>query len=312
MTAHFRLAHISDLHLTPVAGLTPRYWNVKRGLGYLNWLKGRRDVHCHETASRLLADVRAQAVDHLAVTGDLTNLGLPAEFDWALDWLAAQGDQGAITVVPGNHDIYTRRMHGASCLDTWSAYMTSCALGRELADGASMFPLVRRFGNVALIGVNSAIPRAPFIAAGCVGDAQRQRLARTLEAAGRQGLLRVVLIHHPPLPGQAPRSRALDDAAEFEATIAQHGAELVLHGHNHQDMKATIASARWGEIPVVGVGSGSARRAHKHEPLASYKIYSISGIPGAAAVEVETRGLETAGGAVQKLRRETMRVVRTA
>jgi hypothetical protein len=27
------IAHLTDVHLGPVEGFTPRYWNLKRGLG---------------------------------------------------------------------------------------------------------------------------------------------------------------------------------------------------------------------------------------------------------------------------------------
>ena len=65
------------------------------------------------------------------------------------------------------------------------------------------FPFVRRFGDVALIALSSAIPTMPFMAAGRLGSAQRALLSVALEELGRQGLFRVVLIHHPPLAGQA-------------------------------------------------------------------------------------------------------------
>ena len=35
MTASFTLAHLSDVHLAPVTGFSPRYWNAKRALGFV-------------------------------------------------------------------------------------------------------------------------------------------------------------------------------------------------------------------------------------------------------------------------------------
>ena len=43
------------------------------------------------------------------------------------------------------------------------------------------FPFVRRFGDVALIALSSAIPTMPFIAAGKIGSAQRALLANALD-----------------------------------------------------------------------------------------------------------------------------------
>jgi hypothetical protein len=46
------LAHISDLHLSPVEGFGPRHWNMKRGLGFLNWHQRRKTVHLRDVVTR--------------------------------------------------------------------------------------------------------------------------------------------------------------------------------------------------------------------------------------------------------------------
>ena len=46
-----------------------------------------------------------------------------------------------------------------------------------------------------------------------------------------------------------------NDAAEVAAVIERHGAELVLHGHNHRVSHAMIGNAR-----VDGIASASALR----------------------------------------------------
>ena len=96
------------------------------------------------------------------------------------------------------------------------------------------FPFVRRFGDVALVALSSAIPTMPFIAAGRLGSAQRAFLKLALEELSRAGLFRVVLIHHPPLPGQASWRRGLRDAKATIGILKEAGVELVLHGHNHE------------------------------------------------------------------------------
>ena len=81
MTETTTLAHISDVHLGPISGFHPRYWNMKRGLGYLNWHRGRVRVHLKDVADAIAADAVAQKPDHIAVTGDLANIArrtLPA------------------------------------------------------------------------------------------------------------------------------------------------------------------------------------------------------------------------------------------
>lgn len=294
MTDTFTLIHMSDLHLGPIEGFQVRYWNVKRGLGYLNWHRGRVRVHRREVADRLAADALQQGADHIAVTGDLANIGLPGEYAAATAWLAALGDPRNVSVVPGNHDIYTARLHGASCLESWASYMRgSDALG---VSEPVRFPYVRTMGRVALIGLNSAIPTPVFSAMGRLGEAQLADLAACLVRLKSDGYLRVVMIHHPPLPGQAPPRRALADAAGFAQVLDAHGAELVLHGHNHRD---TIA---WqGNVPVLGISSASTARPHHDEPLARYRVVRIRSEAGAWRIRAETRGLTVEGGEVVRI-----------
>lgn len=303
MTQSLTLAHISDLHLTPVVGLGPRHWNVKRGLGYINWARNRRAIHLRAVADLMAADIKHIGADHVAVTGDLANLGLPGEFGIARDWLAGLGAPDFVSAIPGNHDIYTRRMHGASCLETWDAYLTSDAWGRAhgSAAGAPAFPFLRRVGPLALIGLNSAIPTMPFVAAGRLGEGQLQALDRMLAGLAREPVARVVLIHHPPLPGQTAPRRALQDADELARVLTARGAELVLHGHNHRDSLVWHPGPRRA-VPVVGVASGSAARPHGREPLARYNLYRFDAAP-AGPIEMVVRGLGGEGGAIVELSR---------
>ena len=303
MKATLTIAHLTDVHLGPIVGFSPRYWNVKRLLGYANWRRNRRDAYGRDVLDRIVADLKAQAPDHIAVTGDLVNIGLPREHINALAWVESLGAPDAVSVIPGNHDIYSR-LRGDPGTGRWAAYMASCAQGAEHATtGDGAFPFVRMLGRVAIIGVNSAVPTPPLVASGRVGAEQLARLGATLERLGRADVFRLVLIHHPPLPGQATRLRGLTDAAELEAILAQHGAELVVHGHNHRNMLAWRATPT-GALPVVGAPSAALARPHKTEPLARYNLYRIEGPPW--SIELVGRGLEEPGGAIVELERRML------
>lgn len=308
MAPTLTLAHLSDVHLAPIEGFTLPYWNLKRGLGYLNWQRGRVRVHQRRIADLIAADIRAQAPDHIAVTGDLANLGLPSEYRVGRLWLEALGPPSQVSVVPGNHDIYSGRMHGASCLTEWAANMTSDAWGAERSGMRGGFPYVRRVGNIALIGVNSAVPTPPFVAAGRLGSDQIAALEHILTNLRADGMARVVMIHHPPLPGQAPRRRALEDALELKAMLERCGAELVLHGHNHTETQVWLPSSS-GPIPVCGVASASAGVAHHDEPLARYALYHFADTGGGTngmTIHRVMRGLAKAEGEVVELGRSVL------
>src|ERR1700728_216375 len=85
--AAFTLAHLSDRHLPPLPAARLGDLAGKRALGYLNWKRNRRKFHRRDVLDALVSDIRAQAPDHIAVTGDLVNLALEAEFAPARVWL---------------------------------------------------------------------------------------------------------------------------------------------------------------------------------------------------------------------------------
>ena len=302
MPAPITIAHLSDVHLGPIAGFTPRYWNLKRALGFANWLWHRRGAYQRAVLDRIIADVETQRPDHIAVTGDLANLGLPREHINALAWLERIGPPERVSVIPGNHDIYSS-LHGDSGTARWARYMTSDAEGAARGGSVGDFPFVRMLGRVALIGVNSAVPTPPFVASGRVGEEQLARLAAILDRLGGGDVFRLVLIHHPPLPGQAGRKRDLEDAPALQAVLSRHGAELVVHGHNHVSSLAWCPTAT-GKVPVVGVPSASLGRPYKREPLARYNLYRIAGPPW--TIEVVRRGLQMPGGPIVELERTTL------
>jgi 3',5'-cyclic AMP phosphodiesterase CpdA len=288
----FLLAHLSDPHLAPLPA--PRWSELigKRVTGYINWQRRRRFIHDPAVLAKIVADLRAQAPGTIAVTGDLSNIALPEEFVRGRAWLASLGAPPDVTVIPGNHDAYVRAA-AAEPERHWGDHMRG-------DDGASGFPFVRRRGPLALIGLSSAVPTAPFMATGRLGEAQRTRLAETLVALAREKVFRVVLIHHPPV-SQASHHKRLTDAAQFLRVIGAHGAELVLHGHDHLHMINWLDGPNETRVPAVGVPSASAAWGMSKD-AAAYNLYAIGGAPGAWTCEQISRGIGAAGAVMQQRR----------
>jgi len=295
----FTLAHLSDPHLPPLP--RPRLAELanKRVLGYLHWRRSRHKIHRAEHLDLLVRDLEAQSPDHIAVTGDLVNIGLLAEFAPARAWLQSLGQPHDVTLVPGNHDAYVRQSHAAHAVH-WQDFMRDDAVNS--AD--LRFPFVRRRGPLALIGLSSAIPTAPLLATGRLGTEQIARLEELLERLS--DCCRVVLIHHPPGRSHGGRLRCLTDAAALRATLARRGAELVLHGHDHVQALDWLAGPD-GPIPALGVPSASAapRHGHRGEP-AAYNLYRIEGSAGAWRREVVTRGFRAGSDRVVELARRPL------
>ncbi|HEV3500588.1 MAG TPA: metallophosphoesterase, partial [Bradyrhizobium sp.] len=169
--ATFTLAHLSDPHLPPLP--TPKLRDLagKRALGYLNWTRNRHKYHRREVLDALVSDMQAQDPDHIAVTGDLVNLALEAEFAPARAWLESVGAPDRVTVIPGNHDAYVRVTQHRFA-DVLRHYLD----GDDAPRAGAPFPYLRRRGPLALISVSSAVPTAPLMATGRLGRAQLDAL----------------------------------------------------------------------------------------------------------------------------------------
>ena len=278
----FTLAHLSDPHLPPLPAARLRDLASKRALGYLNWTRNRHKYHRREVLDALVADIRAQEPDHIAVTGDLVNLALEAEFAPSLQWLASVGEAEHVTVIPGNHDAYVRATRHRAA-ETWADYVRS-----DVDGGNGAFPFVRKRGPVALIGLSSAVPTLPLMATGSLGRAQLQALDRILAQLASDQAFRVLLVHHPL--HSTSRVKRLTDSRQLRALIRQHGVELVLHGHDHIHSTMWLEGPR-GEIPAVGVPSASAI-AHRHYPAAAFNLFSIERTNDAWRVEQTVRAID--------------------
>ena len=199
MTA-FVLAHLSDPHLGPMPRPRLRELAGKRAIGYLNWQRKRHMIHRRDVLSEIVADMHAQEPDHIAVTGDLVNIALPLEFSEARTWLESVGAPQYVSLVPGNHDAYVRGLH-EHFPHVWADYLRGDGAA---SNSDAVFPYLRRRGPLALIGVSTAVPTAPFMATGRLGRAQRDKLDVLLPQLAEERLFRVLLIHHTPVttPGR--------------------------------------------------------------------------------------------------------------
>jgi 3',5'-cyclic AMP phosphodiesterase CpdA len=266
----FRLAHVTDPHFRGFAGVSWSDFVGKRVVGAFNLVVNRTRKHKMELLEKLREDLRAQPFDHLALTGDLANISIEAEWQSALHWLHALG-AGArdVTVIPGNHDTYVQDVVDSGVFERlFAAYQTRDVAGEG-------YPFVRVRGDVALIAVSSCVATGDLGAWGEVGAPQLARLEAALGSDDIKGKTRVVLIHHPPVLIKDGEHRNLKDRAALAAVLARAGAELVIHGHDHADERATLAGPGGATIPIVGAGSAS--YAGAPERRSRYNVYELDG-----------------------------------
>ena len=295
----FTLAHLSDVHLSPLPRPKLTELMSKRMLGYMNWLRSRNEIHQRAALDALTADLKTQGPDHVAVTGDLVNIGLPAEFEEALRWLHSLGEPADVTAVPGNHDAYVKLQYETG-IGLWRDFMAADLHGTpEHTHGAEGFPFVRIREPVAMIGLSSAIPTLPFVAAGRLDKVQLDVLPSLLRALRERKLFRVILIHHPPLHGLTARHRGLQNAENLLSVLRAEGAELVLYGHNHVQAVDRLET-KTGPVPVVCVPSASAASA-RYKSLARYNLFRISRSGSGWHCTMTGRGLNRPGGEISQM-----------
>ncbi len=269
-----RLGHISDLHLLHLAGVPLRAWASKRVTGLANLALGRRGAHSRAIADALPAALAKAGVDHVAITGDLTNLSLDGEFQCARDLVEAIGGPERVTLIPGNHDVYTRGALRSGRFERWfgpwlvEAGADPSAIDSAVAAGRGAWPVIRDVNeHVRIYALSSGVPTGPLVAQGVIGSTQLARMAAARADEPASVRHRIVLLHHN-LHRRSPlheRTAQLVDRPRLVAALRRMGATLILHGHSHDpNQHHLMAPAPDGEegraIPVLGCGSSTWNR----------------------------------------------------
>jgi 3',5'-cyclic AMP phosphodiesterase CpdA len=200
------------------------------------------------------------AVDHLVITGDVTLSGEPSEFEKAGKLLARFARQGKLTVIPGNHDVWS--------YESAEKYRFLRMLGPDgngMKSAVQSFPRAVPLGDDAvLIALDSARwGEDPWQTPGKVGS-QQLRLARDLvrEHARQEKAILLAVHHHLVIPPERVPSDArvakmpLADADQLVRMVAELPIAAVLHGHRHVAFRVDLPGAS-GPTPVLCAGSAS-------------------------------------------------------
>ncbi len=300
--APLRIAHLSDLHILDLQGTSWRRFLNKRATGAANLVGMRRSAHPVALAEGLAAWLHAASVDHVLITGDLTNLSLQSEFARARRIIETIGGPDFVTLVPGNHDAYT---HGSARTHrferTFGDYLVAADASAEEIQrardaGRAHYPFAKDITpQVRVYGLSSAVPTPPMLAFGYVGRDQLGRLERMVATETSAAAVRIVLVHHNihHRHGPAEYTASLIDRRAFARSMRTIGASLVLHGHVHTPHQGHLASdAAWrpgnagqpepgASIPVLACGSSTWSSRSGYGDRAHINV-----------IEVSPRGLE--------------------
>lgn len=263
-----RFAHISDLHVLELEGTSPARFLNKRATGMINLVGPRRGQHDIAILEALVEDLSAEELDHILVTGDLTNLALESEFARARGLLEPIAAYDRLSIVPGNHDIYTR---GSERDRRFERYFGDLMWPPETDASEHTYPWYKDVGGVAVVGLCSARPRLPFIATGEVGSEQLARLEELGRRHDFANRFTIVLVHHN-LHERTKRKNLMHGLNDRHALLdlcESLGVNMVLHGHTH-----VAHTFNHGPVRVTGCGSSTWKSEHP-DHVARYNIYHV-------------------------------------
>lgn len=274
-----RVAHFSDLHVLSLEGVPSHRFLNKRFSGWVNLRLSRGHKHRSAHVGAVAREIARREVDHVVITGDLTNLALEQEFEAVRDLLEQELGlpADAITIVPGNHDLYTQgAMRSRRFTSFFEPYLTSDLpdLAAELPLGR--FPIVKLRGPLAIIGLTSAVPRPPLVASGELGARQLDALERILAHDDVKGRTPVLAMHHPvhnPPSKMKTMVEGLWDADALKTALDAQTRGMLLHGHLHIRIQRSLVT-RAGKLLSVGATSASLEHENEHK-MSGFNLYEF-------------------------------------
>jgi Icc protein len=239
------IAQLTDLHLLEDDFQVSRGLAERARLSYLSFGRPLDPAERRDRLRNALADVRAASVDHLILTGDLTEDGHPAQFEVLAELLAdSRIAPERITIVPGNHDAYG---NGAAYEEAMAGPLRAYAPTSGICK-----PIALR--DATLVPVSTAFQQTCLRSAGAISEADRETLARIVVDPAFAGKPLIFAQHHQPGQYLVPIWQWIDGMLEHRvfAHLFERCPQLhVVHGHTHRaidkasrkDERARIFSA---------------------------------------------------------------------
>jgi 3',5'-cyclic AMP phosphodiesterase CpdA len=230
-----RIAHLSDVHMLDARPSRTRA-GYSMGHRFLSFGRPLDAVARQKKLTQALQSARRVGADHVVISGDLTEIGAPGEFECLAESLHDSGIAAhRITLVPGNHDLYTSA-------DAWRLALHG-PLAAFRATSAQEPGRIVECAGVRVMPLDVARYQPVMRSAGWIDD-------RTLDAvhqrAGDPGLADrplVVVQHHPPFVRATQAWQWIDGligAARLMSILEAFRHLFVLHGHLHSAVNKVL------------------------------------------------------------------------
>ncbi|MBW2119312.1 MAG: metallophosphoesterase [Deltaproteobacteria bacterium] len=291
----FKIAHLSDLHLTKTDGASRSEQKL------FNKLKGMN------AAFRKIVVLKPiQKADLILVTGDVTDRGDIESWNVFWDTINDAGLKDRTHVIPGNHDVCCL---GARLPGKRKAYkdadLQKAVKGLRIGGKPTKFPwVINPDPRVVIFGLNSnnlGNLNAVTNAMGELDYYQLSSLASKLHVY-RDVPVKIVALHHSPnIPGaETARKRGQKPYSKLERLGHQisegqrnalqllciaHRVRLLIHGHLHM-----AEDRRLGGIRIIGA-MASTQPTTKRKQNNNYQFYTYSVLGDGGRVRSELRSI---------------------
>ncbi|MDP9152154.1 MAG: metallophosphoesterase [Myxococcota bacterium] len=231
-----RIAHLSDVHMLDARPSRTRSgWSMNH-----RFLSFGRALDARARRRKLvnaLSEARHAGADHLVLSGDLTEIGSPHEFESLAEVLHESAiAPERITLVPGNHDLY-------SSANGWRDALAG-PLAAFAPTSARAAGLVVECAGVHLLPLDVAFHQPVTRSAGLMADPTFDILERRVADDGLARRPLVVVQHHPPFVRQTRAWHWVDGligAARLMILLERFRHVFVLHGHLHAVVNRALA-----------------------------------------------------------------------
>lgn len=240
MTVPVRIAHLSDVHVLeqgPSFDFDVRFVSLGRVLD--------AQARIDKLRAAFAAAKRAGA-DHVILSGDLTETGTRAQFETFASVLhEVPFSRDAITLVPGNHDAYTKGGWTWALEGPLAPWRRNAALeaGKVIDLGSAyLFPID--------VSVHQSVTRSAGELKNDVADALERRLIDP--AFVRKPI--IFAQHHPPFAHARSLWQWIDGLrgyARMLEMLVRHAHVHLLHGHWHKVVDRIVHGARVFGAPAI-------------------------------------------------------------
>lgn len=258
-----RLAQISDLHLLSEnarsRSFAAHFVSLHRRLDR----PGRRLKF-----ARALEAAHQAGAQHVAISGDLTEVGALPEFEVVAEVLdASPFAPEQVTLVPGNHDAYTRR-------DAWQrAFEGPLAAYRKSSTWSPAGVQPVDLGALVLLPVDTSRYQSVASSFGVFTRETAEAIQRHFVGIGDSAAPRVIVQHHPPFPRKSAAWQYIDGLQGWQSLfdiLDAHPTLALLHGHTH-----LLASRPFGALQHARIFGSAAVVDDRAAPR--LRLYEVEG-----------------------------------